>query len=166
MEQFNTSINFHIALFQPEIPTNTGNIGRLCVGTDSKLHIIKPMRFLIEDKQVKRAGLDYWEKLSLQIHDSYEQFIDYSEGKTIYYCSTKSGNRYTDFQYKQGDVFVFGPETKGIPEDILRDNYANTISIPMSCKIRSLNLANSVAIILYEAWKQIGFPKGKVIKRV
>lgn len=148
---------FRIVLFQPEIPANTGNIGRLCLGTDCELHIIKPMRFMLTDKYLKRAGLDYWDKLKVHIHENFNEFLAEYEQNNIYYCTTKSRNLYTDKKYEKGDIFVFGPETRGIPEDILHKYQQNAIRIPMSDKIRSLNLANSVAVILYEALRQTGF---------
>ena len=149
--------NFHVVLYQPEIPANTGNIGRLCVGTNSMLHIIKPMRFFLTDKLVKRAGLDYWDKLSLEVHDSLDVFLTEFPKSNIYYCTTKTKSNYTERRYKKGDVFIFGPESKGIPEDILNKFQKQNITIPMSSKIRSINLSNSVAIVIYEAWRQIGF---------
>jgi tRNA (cytidine/uridine-2'-O-)-methyltransferase len=148
---------FHIVLYQPEIPANTGNIGRLCVGTEAKLHIIKPMRFLLDDRSVKRAGLDYWKDIQLELHDDFETFLTKYGDKNIYYCTTKSKNIFTDFKFQKDDMFVFGPESRGIPENILNENSEETIRIPMSNKVRSINLANSVAIILYEACRQIGF---------
>jgi len=148
---------FKIVLFEPEIPGNTGNIGRLCVGTDSELHIIKPMRFLLTDKYLKRAGLDYWPKLNLHIHENLNDFLNKNENSNIYWCTTKSQYVYTEQNYSKGDIFVFGPESKGLPEDILRKYWPNTITIPMTKDIRSLNLSNSVSVILYEALRQVGF---------
>lgn len=153
----NDRINFHVALYQPEIPQNTGNIGRLCVGSDSTLNLIKPMRFILSDKQLKRAGLDYWHKLTLKTFDSYKDFLSFYSTHRIFFCTTKTSNLYTDFHYRKDDVFLFGPETNGIPENILSENYKNTIRIPMSGKIRSINLANSVSIILYEALRQLNY---------
>ena len=146
---------FRIALFQPEIPANTGNIGRLCVGANAELHIIKPMRFLLTDNHLKRAGLDYQDKLSIHFHDRLEDLIDSFAENNIYFCTTKSDNIYYKRQFKQHDVFVFGPESRGIPEKILKKYWHNTINIPISENIRSLNLANSVAIVLYEGLRQI-----------
>lgn len=157
VEMRSSEINFHIVLYQPEIPANTGNIGRICVGSNSMLHIIKPMRFLLTDKYVKRAGLDYWDKLSLNIHDSLDDFIAEYPDNNIYFCTTKTESNYTDRKFKKGDIFIFGPESKGIPEDILEKYQKQNITIPMSSQIRSINLSNSVAIIIYEAWRQIGF---------
>ena len=157
VEMSSSEINFHIVLYQPEIPANTGNIGRLCVGTNSMLHIIKPMRFLLTDKLVKRAGLDYWDKLSLKIHDSLDDFLTEFPDNNIYFCTTKTDKKFTELKYEKGDVFIFGPESRGIPEDILNKYQKHNITIPMSSKIRSINLSNSVAIVIYEAWRQIGF---------
>ncbi|MCK4311364.1 MAG: tRNA (cytidine(34)-2'-O)-methyltransferase [Candidatus Cloacimonetes bacterium] len=149
------SCSFRVALFQPEIPANTGNIGRLCVGINAQLHIIKPMRFLLTDKYLKRAGLDYWDKLSLHFYENLEDLINTYSKNNIYFCTTKSNNIYTNRDYKQGDIFVFGPETRGIPESILEKYWEQTIKIPMSENIRSINLSNSVAIVLYEALRQV-----------
>ena len=157
VEMSNSEINFHVVLYQPEIPANTGNIGRLCVGSNSMLHIIKPMRFLLTDKLVKRAGLDYWDKLSLKIHDSLNDFLSEFSNSNVYFCTTKTDRRFTELKYKKGDVFIFGPESRGIPENILRKYQKQNITIPMSSQIRSINLSNSVAIVIYEAWRQIGF---------
>jgi len=147
---------FRIALFQPEIPANTGNIGRLCVGANAQLHIIKPMRFLLSDKYLKRAGLDYWKKLSFHFHNNLEDLISSFSENNIYFCTTKSSNVYSDRKFKQGDIFVFGPESRGIPESILKKYWDHTITIPMTDNIRSINLSNSVAIVLYEALRQTG----------
>ncbi len=157
VEVSGSEINFHVVLYQPEIPANTGNIGRLCVGANSMLHIIKPMRFMLTDKLLKRAGLDYWDKLILKIHDSLDDILIEFEDSNIYFCTTKTESKFTDRKYKKGDVFIFGPESRGIPEDILNKYKKQNITIPMSDKIRSINLANSVAIVIYEAWRQIGF---------
>ncbi|MFA7056066.1 MAG: tRNA (cytidine(34)-2'-O)-methyltransferase [Candidatus Cloacimonadales bacterium] len=151
------SERFKVVLYQPEIPSNTGNIGRICVGANLELHIIKPMRFLLNDKLVKRAGLDYWDKLNLTIHDSLEAFVAQYPKINIYYCTTKTERLYTNIKYQSGDAFVFGPESRGIPEDILFANQTKNITIPMSSEIRSINLSNSVAIILFEALRQVGF---------
>ena len=148
---------FHVVLYQPEIPANTGNIGRICVGTNSMLHIIKPMRFMLTDKLVKRAGLDYWEKLNIKIHDSLDAFLEEFPENNIYYCTTKTDRKYSDIEFTKGDVFIFGPESRGIPEDILNKYKQQNITIPMSSEIRSINLSNSVAIVIYEAWRQIGY---------
>ncbi|HNX01051.1 MAG TPA: tRNA (cytidine(34)-2'-O)-methyltransferase [Candidatus Cloacimonadota bacterium] len=149
--------SFRVVLFQPEIPANTGNIGRLCVGAGAELHIIKPMRFFLDDKHLKRAGLDYWDKLKLFFHDSIEELFEKYPGQNVYFCTTKTKRKYTDQCYRRGDLFVFGPESRGIPEEILNRYQDWNITIPMTGNIRSINLANSVSIILYEAWRQISF---------
>jgi tRNA (cytidine/uridine-2'-O-)-methyltransferase len=151
--------SFRVVLYQPEIPANTGNIGRLCVGCGAELHIIRPMRFFLDDKHLKRAGLDYWDKLHLFFHDSIEDLISKYPDNHIYFCTTKTKQIYTERTFKKGDLFVFGPESRGIPEDILLKYKDTNITIPMTGDIRSINLANSVSIVLYEAWRQIGFMK-------
>ena len=157
MDRDNDQLNFHVALYNPEIPANTGNIGRICVGCNSKLHLIKPMRFLLTDKYLKRAGLDYWQDLDLQFHENLEEFLNHFRDHNIFLCTTKGKKNYTDVSYQQGDLLLFGPETKGLPAELLERYPDNTIKIPMSDKIRSLNLSNSVAVILYEAWRQLSF---------
>ncbi len=152
-----SEINFRIALYKPEIPANTGNIGRLCVGSNSELHIIKPMRFLINDKYLKRAGLDYWSKVKIFFHDSLEDLIAAYPDDNLYYCTTKTKSNYTEQSYQQGDIFLFGPESSGIPESYLNAHAQQCITIPMSADIRSMNLSNSVAVILYEGLRQIGW---------
>ena len=150
-----TGSGLHIVLYHPEIPGNTGNIGRLCVGSGSTLHIIKPCRFLLTDKEIKRAGLDYWPKLKLQTHDSLEELFEQYPESRVFYCTTKSSKSYIDIEYREGDMFVFGPESSGLPQYILDAHAQNCITIPMHPDIRSFNLSNSVAIILYEAIRQI-----------
>ena len=157
MEKNSEKITFNIVLYQPEIPANTGNIGRLCVGANAILHIIKPMRFIINDKYLKRAGLDYWDRLNYFIYESIEDFYQQHKGSRIFYCTTKSENLYTKKNFEKNDFFMFGPETRGIPEEILNLNWDKAITIPMSNQIRSLNLANSVGIVLYEALRQINW---------
>jgi tRNA (cytidine/uridine-2'-O-)-methyltransferase len=148
---------FKIVLYQPEIPANTGNIGRLCVGCGSELHLIKPMRFMLNDKYLKRAGLDYWSYLKLFIHSDINEIEQTEPGNNLYYCTTKTKRLYTEPSYKSGDAFIFGPESRGLPEEMLLENAEHTITIPMSAEIRSYNLSNSVAIILYEALRQINW---------
>ena len=157
MGKNNAELNFRIVLYEPEIPNNTGNIGRLCVGSNSELHIIKPMRFLLTDKHLKRAGLDYWDKLKLVIHNDYQEFLTGKSENRIFYFSTKGEKLFSEAEYQKGDFFMFGPETRGIPDEILQGNHERVLKIPMSSKIRSINLANSVAVVLYEALKQTGF---------
>lgn len=147
----------NIVLYEPEIPYNTGNIGRTCVLTNTTLHLIKPLGFDIDEKTVKRAGLDYWKNVKLVIWESYEEFNNATKDKKIYYATTKTKNKYTDVKYDKDDYIMFGPETRGIPETILNENKENCITIPMINIGRSLNLSNSAAIILYEALRQTGF---------
>lgn len=153
----------HIVLHQPEIPSNTGNIGRSCVATDSPLHLIEPLGFLLNDKMVKRAGMDYWPQLKLSRHVNYEAFLEETKahreatGAQIWYCTTKARQCYTDVAFGPEDYLMFGKESGGIPEEILAAHPENCIRIPMGGDIRSLNLANSVAIILYEALRQQDF---------
>jgi len=148
---------FRIALYQPEIPLNTGNIGRLCLGANAELHLIKPMRFFIDDQHIKRAGLDYWHKVDLTLHDDWQAFLSTITNSNIYLCSTKATTPYHQCTFCPGDTFVFGPESRGLPPEILSHYPDKMIKIPMSPDIRSINLANSVAIVLYEALRQIGF---------
>lgn len=157
MAENNDQITYRIVLFQPEIPANTGNIGRLCLGANAELHLIKPMRFFINDKYLKRAGLDYWEHVKLFIHDSLDDMLKAYPENRVFYCTTKSNNSYTDHSYQRGDIFVFGPESRGLPEDLIYSHPQNCITIPMHSEIRSINLSNSVSIILYEAVRQINF---------
>ena len=145
----------HIVLYQPEIPQNTGNIGRLCVGTGSTLHLIKPMRFLLDEKSLRRAGLDYWQELDLQVHDDLSEIYKLFPPQRIYLCTTKTDRAYSALDYQPNDVFVFGPESRGLPESLLKAHPGQCVTIPMTGSIRSLNLANSVGIILYEAIRQI-----------
>ncbi len=149
------NIPLHIVLFEPEIPQNTGNIGRLCVGAGCPLHIIRPMRFRLDDQAIKRAGLDYWPKLDLVLHQSIDEIYSTFPENRIFLASTKGDKCYWDVNYQAGDVFVFGPESRGLPESLLHQHSANVIRIPMSEDIRSINLANSVGIVLYEALRQL-----------
>ena len=150
-------VKMNIVLHEPEIPENTGNIGRTCVATGSVLHLIKPLGFVIDDKHLKRAGLDYWPKLEYHIYENYEDFLAKNPRANIYYATTKAHKTYTDVSFGPDDYIMFGKETAGIPEEILVDNEENCIRIPMVGDIRSLNLGNSVAIVLYEALRQNGF---------
>ncbi len=151
---------FDIVFIEPEIPGNTGNIARTCAGTDTKLHLVKPLGFNIDEKAVKRAGLDYWDYLDLEIHDSLEEFLDRYRKRRKFFVTTKGGTIYSDINYEDNDMFVFGKETKGLPKKLLDDNRKMTIRIPMSedTRLRSLNLSNCGNIILFEALRQIGFP--------
>lgn len=154
---------FNIVLFQPEKPLNTGNIGRTCVLTNSKLHLIEPISFSLDDKYVKRAGLDYWQNVDLTIHKSFEDFYNSHKENTIYICSTKAGRIYTEPSFKYGDCFLFGKESKGLPQGIMNMiQEKNKLRIPMvSTTTRSLNLSNCANIMLYEALRQVGFPNMK-----
>ncbi|MBR5429105.1 MAG: tRNA (uridine(34)/cytosine(34)/5-carboxymethylaminomethyluridine(34)-2'-O)-methyltransferase TrmL [Firmicutes bacterium] len=148
----------HIVLVEPEIPNNTGNISRTCSVTGSTLHLVRPLGFSTDDKHLKRAGLDYWQYLDLHYWDSFAELqAAYSDGR-FWYCSTKAGHHYTEAAFAADDFLVFGKETKGLPEELLRAHADQAIRIPMRPSIRSLNLANSVAIVLYEALRQQGFP--------
>ena len=149
----------HIVLVEPEIPSNTGNIARTCALTKTVLHLVKPLGFSVDDKALKRAGLDYWNLVDMQYHDSFSEVLENYPQGNFYYATTKSKNRYSDVNYTDESFLVFGKETRGLPRDILDDNMDKTIRIPMISNIaRSLNLANSVNIILYEALRQLDFP--------
>ncbi|ADO82250.1 tRNA (cytidine(34)-2'-O)-methyltransferase [Ilyobacter polytropus] len=147
----------NIVLLNPEIPYNTGNIGRSCVLTNTSLHLIKPMGFSLDEKQVKRAGLDYWNSVDLHTWDSLEELIKANPDSNFYFATTKTKKKYSDVKYEKNDFIVFGPESRGVPEEILEANKENCITIPMIKMGRSLNLSNSAAIILYEALRQTGF---------
>lgn len=149
---------FTIALFEPEIPPNTGNIIRLCANTGAALHLIEPLGFKLEDKQLKRAGLDYHEYANLTVHKNWEDFKVAMTGKRMFAMTTKGSQNYAKVQFQAGDVFVFGPETRGLPEDIRNEFLPeNRLRLPMLAESRSLNLSNSAAILLYEAWRQLDF---------
>lgn len=152
---------FNIVLVEPEIPQNTGNIARTCAATGCKLHIVKPMGFTIDDKKLKRAGLDYWHLLGVQYYENIDDFFEKNSGGRYFYSTTKGVNTYSDVQYKDGDYFLFGKETKGLPEELLHNNKERCIRIPMISEARSLNLSNSVAIVAYEALRQTGFEQLK-----
>ena len=148
----------HIVLFEPEIPPNTGNIIRLCANTGFQLHLIKPLGFKIDDKQLRRAGLDYHEYAAMKVYDSFEDFCKQVKTERIFMLTTKGKADYSKVSYRQGDVFVFGPETRGIPGEILESTAAEyLLRIPMKPGSRSLNLSNTAAIISYEAWRQLEF---------
>lgn len=147
----------NIVLHEPEMPANTGNIGRTCVATNTKLHLIEPLGFKLNEKAVKRAGLDYWDKLDVAVYDDYEDFLNKNPGAKIYMATTKAHKTYTQVNYEDDCYIMFGKESAGIPEEILVNNEENCIRIPMVGDIRSLNLSNSVAIVLYEALRQNNF---------
>lgn len=149
----------NIVLLEPEIPANTGNIGRTCVATDTKLHLIEPLGFSLSEKALKRAGMDYWKDLDVTTYLDYEDFLEKNPNAKIYYATTKALKTYTDVQYEEDCYIMFGKESAGIPEEILVEHKENCVRIPMCGDIRSLNLSNSVAIVLYEALRQNGFEK-------
>lgn len=171
-------MKINIVMVEPEIPQNTGNIARTCAATGAKLHLVKPLGFSIDDKHLKRAGLDYWDKLDIEVHENLEEFLNkYSDiqknelvdsnevvaskfiKQNIFLASTKSQQTYADINYKEFDeiFLLFGKETKGLPEDLIENNMRQAIRIPMKPGLRSLNLSNSVAIIIYEVLRQSGF---------
>lgn len=149
----------NIVLLEPEMPANTGNIGRTCVATNTKLHLIEPLGFKLNEKMVKRAGLDYWDKLDVTVYTDYQDFLNRNPGAKIYMATTKAQKVYTDVAYEPDCFLMFGKESAGIPEEILLENQENCVRIPMWGDIRSLNLSNSVSIVLYEALRQNGFEK-------
>ena len=150
-------MSFNIVLHQPEIPANTGNIGRTCVATGTSLHLIEPLGFRLDEKSIKRAGMDYWDKIDLHRYINYDEFVMANPGARIWYATTKAHKCYSDVQFLDGDYIMFGKESAGIPEEILVDNEEFCIRIPMLDDIRSLNLSNSAAIVLYEALRQTEF---------
>lgn len=147
-------IKINIVLVEPEIPQNTGNIARLCACTGANLYLVGKLGFSLSDKYTKRAGLDYWDSVDIKKYDTLEQLqVDYKDA-TFYYLTTKTKNSYFDAKFKEGDFLVFGPETRGLPEDLLKENAETAITIPMLPNQRSLNLSNSVSIVTYEAIRQ------------
>ncbi len=150
-------MSLNIVLIEPEIPQNTGNIARTCAAIGAKLHLVHPLGFDISEKAVKRAGLDYWDKLEIIEYKNIEEFKEFAKDKNIYLLSTKAANVYTDVKYVDDSYLVFGPETRGIPEDYILDNFDKAVRIPMRNNIRSLNLSNSVAIVAYEAERQLNY---------
>ena len=147
----------NIILHQPEIPANTGNIGRTCVATGTKLHLIEPLGFMLNEKSIKRAGMDYWEHLDVTRYVNFEEFLEKNPNAKIWMATTKAKHIYTEVEYSPDDFIMFGKESAGIPEEILVDYEETCIRIPMLEQVRSLNLSNSVAIVLYEALRQNGF---------
>ena len=147
----------NIVLLEPEIPANTGNIGRTCVASGTRLHLIEPLGFSLSEKALKRAGMDYWKDLDVTTYIDYQDFLDKNPGAKIYMATTKAQKLYTEVSYEDDCYIMFGKESAGIPEEILVQNQENCIRIPMMEKIRSLNLGNSAAIVLYEALRQNGF---------
>ena len=149
----------NIVLYEPEMPMNTGNIGRTCVATNTRLHLIEPLGFRLGDKEVKRAGLDYWPRLDVTVYSDSEEFLERNPGAKMYMATTKAKRVYTDISYEPDCSSMFGPESRGIPEEMLVENRKNCMRIPMWGETRSLNLSNSVAVILYEALRQNGFER-------
>ena len=155
---------FHVVLYEPEIPANTGNIIRLCANTGTQLHLIKPLGFELDDKKLRRAGLDYHEWVSVKEHESLDAFIEAVQPKRLFALTTKGNQLVSDVSFMDQDAFLFGPETRGIPEAILKSMpVENCLHLPMKSESRSLNLSNTVAIVLYEAWRQLSF-SGALIK--
>ncbi len=152
----------NIVLVEPEIPQNTGNIVRTCSAIEANLHLIRPLGFSVEDKYLKRAGLDYWYDVNINYYDSFDELRNKYNKDIFYYATTKGAKIYSDFEFPEDCFIVFGKETKGLPEDLLRVNYEYCMRIPMKGGIRSLNLSNSVAIVAYEILRQHGFEDLKV----
>jgi tRNA (cytidine/uridine-2'-O-)-methyltransferase len=152
----------NIVLFEPEIPANTGNIGRTCVATGTRLHLIEPLGFRLNEKSIKRAGMDYWEHLDVTRYINFEEFLEKNPGAKIYMATTKGQHVYTEVNYEPDCYIMFGKESAGIPEEILVKNPDTCIRIPMLSEIRSLNLSNSVAVVLYEALRQNNFESMKL----
>ncbi|MDR3491605.1 MAG: tRNA (uridine(34)/cytosine(34)/5-carboxymethylaminomethyluridine(34)-2'-O)-methyltransferase TrmL [Gammaproteobacteria bacterium] len=148
----------HVALYQPEIPPNTGNIIRLCANSGVQLHLIHPLGFSPDNKQLQRAGLDYHTWAQVKHYENYEQFLAQHKPQRLFACSTHGHQNYSDVAYQAGDVFLFGPETRGLPKELLAEiGDDQIIRIPMMPHSRSLNLSNAVAVVVYEAWRQTGF---------
>ncbi len=150
-------MSFHIVLVEPEIPANTGNIARTCAVTGARLHLVEPLGFSISDKQLKRAGLDYWPHLGVQVYKNLDEFFAANAVGKFYFCSTKAKQSYHETAFEDGCYLLFGKETKGLPEDLVFSDIGQAIRIPMKPGLRSLNLSNSVSIVLYEALRQRGF---------
>ena len=153
-------MTLHIVLVEPEIPPNTGNIARSCAATGAKLHLVKPLGFSIDDRTLKRAGLDYWPYVDLEVHESLAEFLKEYKDMPMYLATTKGIRNYTDAFYEENALLIFGRETAGLPRDFIEKHKDRTIRIPMSkdTRLRSLNLSNSVSIVLFEALRQQGFP--------
>lgn len=147
---------FNIVLVEPEISQNTGNIARTCAATGSRLHLVEPLGFKIDDKKLKRAGLDYWWLLDINYYKNLDEFFERNKGR-FFFFSTKACKNYCQAEYKDGDYLVFGKETKGLPEKLLFEHRDSCVRLPMLCEARSLNLSNSVAVGVYEALRQTGF---------
>ncbi|SFG39786.1 tRNA (cytidine/uridine-2'-O-)-methyltransferase [Lachnospiraceae bacterium C7] len=152
----------NIVLHEPEIPANTGNIGRTCVATGATLHLIEPLGFSLDEKHLKRAGMDYWKDLDVRTYVDWNDFCEKNPGAKVYFATTKARHVYTDVSYEPDCFIMFGKESGGIPEEILKDNEETSVRIPMIGETRSLNLSNSVAIVLYEALRQNDFDHMKM----
>ncbi len=152
-------MTIHIVLVEPEIPPNTGNVARTCAATGSKLHLVKPLGFSIDDKTLKRAGLDYWPYVDLEVHESLADFLEKYKDVPMYLATTKGNRRYTEIFYEENAMLLFGKETAGLPKELIEDYKERTIRIPMSkdTRLRSLNLSNSVNIVLFEVLRQLNF---------
>ncbi|WP_270164919.1 tRNA (uridine(34)/cytosine(34)/5-carboxymethylaminomethyluridine(34)-2'-O)-methyltransferase TrmL [Paenibacillus sp. SYP-B4298] len=148
---------FHIVLVEPEIPANTGNIARTCAATGTHLHLVRPLGFRTDDRTLKRAGLDYWHAVQVHYYDSFQEVVEQHSDARFFFASTKADKLYSEFSYQDGDFLVFGKETKGLPQELLDSNPGCLMRMPMTDKVRSLNLSNSAAIIVYEALRQTGF---------
>ena len=152
----------NVVLVEPEIPQNAGNIARTCAVTDTVLHLVRPLGFEVTDKYSKRAGLDYWDKVDIRYYDSIEEVMQkYYNGKNFWFYSTKAKIIHSEAKYSDGDFLVFGKETKGLPETLLKAHYDECVRIPMWGELRSLNLSNSVCVGVYEALRQLGYPQMK-----
>jgi tRNA (cytidine/uridine-2'-O-)-methyltransferase len=157
-------VNFlaiHVVLYQPQIPSNTGNIARTCAGTDTHLHLIRPLGFSTDDKMLKRAGLDYWEHVNITYYDSLDEFFEKNAGGAFFYITKFGQKNFTSFDYSdlaKDYFFIFGRETTGLPKDVIQNNLDTALRIPMNENIRSLNLSNTAAILIYEALRQQGYP--------
>ncbi|MEY9865504.1 tRNA (cytidine/uridine-2'-O-)-methyltransferase [Peribacillus sp. B2I2] len=150
-------MSIHVVLYQPQIPANTGNIARTCAGTDTSLHLIRPLGFSTDDKQLKRAGLDYWENVKIHYYDSLEEFYEKNAGGEFYYLTKFGEQPHSSFDYSDQDseiYFIFGRETTGLPKELIQENVDRCLRIPMTDKVRSLNLSNTAAILVYEALRQ------------
>ena len=155
-----TNLAIHIVLYQPQIPSNTGNIARTCAGTDTILHLIRPFGFSTDDKALKRAGLDYWEFVEIHYYDSLDEFYEKNEGGAFYYITKSGETPYASFDYSdinKDHYFIFGSETTGLPPELIQNNVDRTVRVPMTDNIRAFNLSNTAAILIYEALRQQNF---------
>ncbi len=158
VNSYDIPMSINLVLVEPEIPQNTGNIARTCAAIGADLHLVRPLGFSVDDKYLKRAGLDYWDLLTVSYYDSIEELLETARNAQVVYVTTKSDMVYSDFLYEKGCYLVFGKETEGLPEELLSVNRNTSVRIPMTSEARSLNLSNSAAIIAYEVHRQLGFP--------